>query len=68
MDHEAIEELLGAYALNAVEPRESVLIEAHVARCPECKAELEQHLEVAALLPAAARGGTLNGVNEVRTA
>ena len=52
MDHEAIEHLLGAYALNAIEPHEAALVEAHVARCPECKAELDQHLEVAALLPA----------------
>jgi hypothetical protein len=52
VDHEAIEELLGAYALNAVEPHEAALVEAHAARCPECRAELGQHLEVAALLPA----------------
>ena len=54
MEHEAIEELLGAYALNAVEPDEAVLIGAHIAHCSECRAEFEQHLEVAALLPASA--------------
>lgn len=52
MDHGAIKELLGAYALNAVEPHEAVLVESHVPRCSECRAELERHLEVAALLPA----------------
>jgi hypothetical protein len=52
VEHEAIEELLGAYALNAVEPNEAFLIGAHVSRCSECRAEFEQHLEVAALLPA----------------
>jgi hypothetical protein len=51
VDHEAIEELLGAYALNAVEPHEAALVEAHVAGCSDCRAELKQHLEVAALLP-----------------
>ena len=54
MEHEEIEELLGAYALNAVEPNEAVLIGAHVSHCSECRAEFEQHLEVAALLPASA--------------
>ena len=54
MEHEAIEELLGAYALNAVEPNEAVLIGAHIAHCSECRSEFEQHLEVAALLPASA--------------
>ena len=52
MQHQDIEELLGAYALNAVEPDEAVLVDVHVARCCECRTELEQHLEVAALLPA----------------
>ncbi len=52
MDHEAIEELLGAYALNAVEPHEAAMIDAHIDQCPHCRAELEQHLDVAALLPA----------------
>ena len=54
MEHEAIEELLGAYALNAVEPNEAVLIGAHIAHCSKCRAEFEQHLEVTALLPASA--------------
>lgn len=50
MSHEEIEELLGAYALDAVEPAEAGLIEAHLAECPRCRAELKQHREVAALL------------------
>ena len=54
MDHRAIEELLGAYALNAVESHETDLIESHVAQCSECRAELDQHIEVAALLPTGA--------------
>jgi hypothetical protein len=50
MNHDEIAELLGAYALDAVEPEEAVVIEAHIAECPRCAAELAQHHEVAALL------------------
>ena len=54
VDHDAIEELLGAYALNSVEPHEAAQIASHVDHCADCRAELDQHLEVAALLPTAA--------------
>lgn len=54
VDHDAIEELLGAYALNAVDPHEAALVASHVDQCADCRAELDQHLEVAALLPTAA--------------
>jgi anti-sigma factor RsiW len=50
LDHAAIEELLGAYALDAVEPDERDQIEAHLATCPRCRAEVAEHREVAALL------------------
>ncbi len=50
MSHDEIAELLGAYALDAVDPDEAVVIEAHIAECPRCAAELVQHHEVAALL------------------
>lgn len=52
MDHQEIQELLGAYALNAVDPGEAVAVVEHAAHCPDCRSELEDHLEVAALLPA----------------
>jgi len=52
VDHEAIQQLLGAYALNAVEPDEQARVTAHVDQCSECRIELDEHLEVAALLPA----------------
>lgn len=52
MDHEAIQSLLGAYALNAVEPNEGALVEAHSRECAECRTELDEHLQVASLLPA----------------
>lgn len=45
-----IEALLGAYALDAVDPDEREAVERHLAACPRCRAELRQHLEVAALL------------------
>lgn len=45
-----IEELLGAYALDAVEPDERELVERHLLDCPRCRAELADHLEVAAML------------------
>ena len=45
-----IEELLGAYALDAVDPDERDRVEAHLAGCPRCRDELAGHLEVAAML------------------
>ncbi len=50
MIHEEIEELLGAYALHATEADEDREIEAHLADCPRCRAEVQAHLEVAAML------------------
>jgi anti-sigma factor RsiW len=48
--HEELAELLGAYALDALEPDETALIEAHLRDCPRCSAELARHREVAGLL------------------
>jgi anti-sigma factor RsiW len=48
--HDDIAELLGAYALNAVDPDERSLVDAHLADCPRCRAELHDHLQVAAML------------------
>ena len=45
-----IEELLGAYALDALDPDERALVDQHLLSCPRCRAELADHLEVAALL------------------
>jgi hypothetical protein len=52
--HQDIEELLGAFALDAVDDDERDLVEAHLAGCPRCRAEVERHRETAALL---AQGG-----------
>ncbi len=45
-----LEELIGAYALDAVDPDEREAVERHLAECPRCRTELAGHLEVAALL------------------
>jgi hypothetical protein len=48
--HHDIQELLGAFALDAVDDDERDVIEAHLAGCPRCRAEVESHRETAALL------------------
>lgn len=50
LTHQEASELLGAYALDAVDSDECDAIEAHVAGCGWCQAELVEHREVAALL------------------
>lgn len=45
-----IEELLGAYALDALDPDEARLVDAHLAACPRCRQEVAAHLEVAGKL------------------
>jgi hypothetical protein len=48
--HPEIAELLGAYALDAVEADERRLIEDHLRECPRCRDEVAQHRDVAAHL------------------
>jgi hypothetical protein len=50
LSHHDIQELLGAFALDAVDDDERDVIEAHLAGCPRCRAEVEGHRETAALL------------------
>ena len=45
-----IEELIGVYALDAVDDDERNAVERHLAVCARCRAELVEHREVAALL------------------
>jgi anti-sigma-K factor RskA len=45
-----IEELIGAYALDAVDADEREAVEQHLVVCARCRAELAEHREVAALL------------------
>ncbi len=54
MTEAEIESLLGAYALDAVDEYERIEVEAHLAICPRCRAEVAAHREVAALM---ANGG-----------
>jgi anti-sigma factor RsiW len=48
--HDEVEELLGAYALDALEPTEAQSVELHVRECPRCRAEVEEYRETAAML------------------
>ena len=48
--HSDIRELLGAFALDAVDPAEAYAIESHLVTCPRCRDEVREHREVAALL------------------
>lgn len=50
MTHEEIEELLGAYALDAVERDEAEEVERHLLECPRCRSEVASYREVAALM------------------
>jgi Anti-sigma-K factor rskA/Putative zinc-finger len=48
--HGELQELLGAYALDAVPEDERRDLEAHLAECPRCRAEVAEHRDTAALL------------------
>ena len=50
LSHEEIQELLGAYALDAVDGAEYEAVELHLRECPRCRAEVADHREVAALI------------------
>jgi hypothetical protein len=50
MNHAEVAELLGAYALDAVDPAEAEAVEAHLLECPRCRDEVAHHREVAAAL------------------
>ena len=50
MTHDEAEQLLGAYALDATSVEEREQVEAHLAGCPRCQAEVASHREVTAML------------------
>jgi anti-sigma-K factor RskA len=50
LDHEQIEALLGAYALDAVDPDERAALSEHLTGCPRCRAEVDGHRQTAAAL------------------
>ena len=48
--HREIQELLGVYALDAVDPDTAAMVERHLGECVRCSMEVAQHHEVAGLL------------------
>jgi anti-sigma factor RsiW len=50
MEHDEISELLGAYALDALEPDEAELVARHLETCPRCSQEVDAHREAAGAL------------------
>src|SRR5688500_13263681 len=50
LSHEEVADLLGAYALDALEPAELQVVDRHVQGCHACLAEVAEHREVAGLL------------------
>ena len=49
-EHREIQELLGGYALDAVDPETAAMVQRHLAECVKCSIEVSQHHEVAGLL------------------
>ncbi len=49
-EHREIQELLGVYALDAVDPETAAMVERHLDECVKCSIEVAQHHEVAGLL------------------
>lgn len=67
LSHEEIEGLLGAFALDALEPGEADAVRGHLTTCPHCRAEVADHRETAALLAyegAAAPAGVWSRIQE----
>ena len=50
MSHEEVADLLGAFALDAVDGRDKDAVRDHLDGCPRCQAELSEYHEVAGLL------------------
>jgi anti-sigma factor RsiW len=50
MTHDEIRELLGVFALDALDEGEADEVRRHLVDCPRCRAEVADHQEVAALL------------------
>ena len=50
LSHAEVADLLGAYALDALEPAELQAVDRHVQGCQACRSEVAEHREVAGLL------------------
>lgn len=64
MTHHEIESLLGVYALDATSPQERTQVEAHLASCPRCRAEVTVHQETAAVMATGIGGTSPDGLWE----
>src|SRR5919106_3205950 len=53
LDHDEVRDLLGAYALGAVEPDEAAVIRAHLLTCEECMSEADALASAATTLASA---------------
>lgn len=52
-DCESFQDLLGVYALDALDPGEAARVRAHLEDCPRCRQEVNQHRESIVLLASA---------------
>jgi anti-sigma factor RsiW len=50
MNHDEIAQLLGAFALDAVDPDEAEAVRHHLDECPRCASEVAEHWEVTGLI------------------
>lgn len=50
MNHAEVAQLLGAFALDAVDPEEAQAIHTHLLECPRCSSEVAEHWEVTGLI------------------
>lgn len=50
LGHPDVQELLGAFALDALDPAEADAVDLHLRDCPRCRAEVEEYRETAAML------------------
>jgi anti-sigma-K factor RskA len=73
MEHRELQDLIPAHALDALEPDDAVLLEAHIDTCDDCRRELDELRETTALLafatdpvepPASLRARILEAVAE----
>jgi hypothetical protein len=61
-DCQTIGDLLGVYALDALDPDESERVAAHLAGCPRCAQEVDDHRQTVGLLAAGGAGEAPTGV------
>lgn len=50
LGHPDVQDMLGAFALDALDPSEADAVDLHLRDCPRCRAEVEEYRETAAML------------------